>query len=165
MKRRDFMKNLGLGATTLGFGSLPVVLSACETNDSKGKEAQDDDQILYIGDDIAIADTQYGKVQGYILNKVYTFLGIPYGADTGGKNRFMPPQKPEPWTGILPAVFYAMPDFKNIRPEFKHLLGRSGSLASFKLLQVRNYYRFKPFNVNVFPVFNDIGGNLPRILI
>ena len=106
MKRRDFMKNLGLGATTLGFGSLPVVLSACETNDSKGKEAQNDDQILFIGDDIAIADTQDGKVQGYILNKVYTFLGIPYGADTGGKNRFMPPQKPEPWTGILPAVFY-----------------------------------------------------------
>ena len=65
------MKNLGLGATTLGFGSLPVVLSACETNDSKGKEAQNDDQILFIGDDIAIADTQYGKVQGYILNKVY----------------------------------------------------------------------------------------------
>ena len=31
MKRRDFMKNLGLGATTLSFGSLPVVLSACET--------------------------------------------------------------------------------------------------------------------------------------
>ena len=71
MKRRDFMKNLGLGATTLGFGSLPVVLSACETNDSKGKEAQNDDQILFIGDDIAIADTQYGKVQGYILNKIF----------------------------------------------------------------------------------------------
>ena len=71
MKRRDFMKNLGLGATTLSFGSLPVVLSACETNDSNGKEAQNDDQILFIGDDIAIADTQYGKVQGYILNKVY----------------------------------------------------------------------------------------------
>lgn len=106
MKRRDFMKNLGLGATTLSFGSLPVVLSACETNDSKGKEAQNDDQILFIGDDIAIADTQYGKVQGYILNKVYTFLGIPYGADTSGKNRFMPPQKPEPWTGIMPTVFY-----------------------------------------------------------
>ena len=66
----------------------------------------DDDQFLFIGDDIAIAQTEYGKVQGYLLNHVYTFLGVPYGADTSGKNRFMPPQKPEPWTDVRPAVFY-----------------------------------------------------------
>ena len=61
--------------------------------------------VLFIGDDIAIAQTEYGKVQGYLLNHVYTFLGVPYGADTSGKNRFMPPQKPEPWTDVRPAVF------------------------------------------------------------
>ena len=27
----------------------------------------DDDQFLFIGDDIAIAQTEYGKVQGYLL--------------------------------------------------------------------------------------------------
>lgn len=47
-----------------------------------------------------------GRCQGYLLNHVYTFLGVPYGADTSGKNRFMPPQKPEPWTDVRPAVFY-----------------------------------------------------------
>ena len=107
MKRRDFMKNLGLGATTLGFGSLPVVLSACETNDSKGKEAQNDDQILFIGDDIAIADTQYGKVQGYILNKVYTFLGIPYGADT--LLSFMVRQLLSVWKNVGPIIIRRLP--------------------------------------------------------
>lgn len=63
-------------------------------------------QILFIGDDIAIAKTEYGKIQGYRLNGIYTFLGIPYGANTTGENRFMPPQKPEPWKYIKPAVFY-----------------------------------------------------------
>ena len=68
--------------------------------------ANSDKQILYIGDDIAIAKTEYGKIQGYQLNGVYTFLGIPYGANTTGENRFMPPQKPEPWKYVKPAVFY-----------------------------------------------------------
>lgn len=63
-------------------------------------------QQLYIGDDIAVAQTQYGKVRGYIMRDTYTFLGIPYGASTAGENRFMPPQKPEPWDGVRPAYFY-----------------------------------------------------------
>ena len=64
------------------------------------------DQQLYIGDDIAIANTQYGKVRGYIMRDTYTFLGIPYGASTAGENRFMPAQPPQPWEGVRDAVFY-----------------------------------------------------------
>ena len=66
-----------------------------------------DEQQLYIGEDIAVAQTQYGKVRGYILRNIYTFYGIPYGAPTSGANRFMPPQKPEPWSDVRPAVFYS----------------------------------------------------------
>lgn len=65
-----------------------------------------DVQALQIGDDIAIAQTQYGKVKGYILHGVYTYLGIPYGAPVSGANRFMPPQPPASWDGVLPTVFY-----------------------------------------------------------
>ena len=64
------------------------------------------EQQLYIGEDIAVANTIYGKVRGYILRDIYQFKGIPYGANTEGKNRFMPPQKPEAWEGIRLALNY-----------------------------------------------------------
>lgn len=105
--RRQFVKNIGLSTATLSVGGVAAATSSC-TSSAKSSEnaAVGEEQVLFIGDDIAIAETGYGKVQGYLLNKVYTFLGMPYGADTSGKNRFMPPQKPEPWTEVRPAVFY-----------------------------------------------------------
>ena len=71
-----------------------------------GPDKAADGQRLFVGDDIAVTRTQYGLVQGYILDDVYTYLGIPYGAPTDGENRFMPPQEPESWEGIRPALFY-----------------------------------------------------------
>jgi len=64
-----------------------------------------DEPTIQIGDNIAIADTQYGKVKGFISNGIYTYMGIPYGADTGGENRFMAPKPRLPWVGIRPTVF------------------------------------------------------------
>lgn len=89
-----------------------AVLVSCTGQKTGGLSAKEylgydpDEQQLQIGDDIAIAQTQYGKIKGYILNGVYTYLGVPYGASTAGENRFMPPQPCEPWEGILPTVFY-----------------------------------------------------------
>jgi len=45
-------------------------------------------------------DTATGRVQGIANGPVWEFKGIPYGAPTGGKNRYMPPQKPAPWKGV-----------------------------------------------------------------
>jgi para-nitrobenzyl esterase len=52
------------------------------------------------------ADTQYGKVLGMSNGSVKEFKGIPYGASTGGKNRYMPPQKPAAWTGVKECLAY-----------------------------------------------------------
>jgi para-nitrobenzyl esterase len=101
--RRDFFKKIGVG--TAGIGLASTIPFTSYASDSKGTQSSDE-QFLQIGDDIAIANTDSGKVRGYILNSVYTYLGIPYGADTSGKNRFMPPQKPEKWDGAKPTIWW-----------------------------------------------------------
>jgi para-nitrobenzyl esterase len=100
--RRDFLQKIGLG--TAGLAAVPFAANA--NSQTARKADADDKQYLQIGDDIAIAQTTAGKIQGYVLNGIYTYLGVPYGADTGGKNRFMPPQKPAPWTEIKPTIWW-----------------------------------------------------------
>jgi para-nitrobenzyl esterase len=100
--RRDFLQKVGLGAA--GVTAVPFVASASAT--SHQVPESDDEQFLQIGDDIALANTTYGKVRGYKLNGILTFLGVPYGADTSGANRFMPPQKPEKWDGVKDTIWW-----------------------------------------------------------
>src|SRR5579863_6799174 len=57
-------------------------------------------------DEATVAETSAGKIRGFQRNGVYTFKGVPYGASTAGAGRFMPPAKPEPWTGIRNALAY-----------------------------------------------------------
>lgn len=92
------MKRISAYLSLAAFGLL--LLSSCQNKSANDAPA------LQMGDDIAIAQTQYGKVQGYIMNNVYTFLGIPYGAPTSGENRFMAPKAPEPWSDVRGAFFY-----------------------------------------------------------
>ena len=97
--RRNFIQSLGLGAASLS--TAPVSASVLPESPTKSEG-----QLLFVGDAIAVASTEYGKVRGFILRDIYQFLGIPYGADTSGKNRFMPPQKPSSWTDIKPCVWW-----------------------------------------------------------
>ncbi len=104
--RRNFIQKLGLGAAGVGTMGMGSALPLTAHTQAFGIKEKDDEQILFVGDNIAVANTSYGKIRGYILRGVHTFLGIPYGADTGGENRFMPPQKPKPWAGIKPTVWW-----------------------------------------------------------
>jgi para-nitrobenzyl esterase len=54
----------------------------------------------------AVAKTQYGKVRGFVDGGVFTFKGVPYGADTAGDNRWLPAQPVKPWDGERPTLVY-----------------------------------------------------------
>jgi para-nitrobenzyl esterase len=103
--RRKFFAKAGVSAAAL---SLATTRGAAAPAQSRTKAATRDADapILQVGDNIAVAETTSGKVRGYILRDIHYFLGVPYGADTSGPNRFMPPQKPKPWTDIRPALWW-----------------------------------------------------------
>jgi para-nitrobenzyl esterase len=54
----------------------------------------------------AIVQTTGGRVRGVVSDRVSAFFGIPYGANTAGVGRFMPPARPQPWTGVRDALQY-----------------------------------------------------------
>ncbi len=76
--RRDFLKATSLA--TAGVVAAPGIALA------KG--------------DADVAETANGRVRGLTIDAIKWFRGIPYGADTSGKNRFMPPHEVAAWTGV-----------------------------------------------------------------
>src|SRR5579871_4110205 len=62
--------------------------------------------ILVVTESSAVVETTAGKVRGYTRNGIFTFKGIPYAASTAGKARFLPLQKPAPWTGVRSTLYY-----------------------------------------------------------
>jgi para-nitrobenzyl esterase len=101
INRRSFIQTISPLAAAIGIS--PVLRAAADLK--PGTEAEDG-PALEIGDAIALADTRYGKVRGFILNGITVFRGIPYGADTAGANRFLPPQEPTAWAGVKPAIWW-----------------------------------------------------------
>jgi para-nitrobenzyl esterase len=51
-----------------------------------------------------VAQTTSGKIRGSYQDKINSFKGVPYSAPTSGPSRFMPPSKPQPWTGVRDAL-------------------------------------------------------------
>ena len=52
----------------------------------------------------AVVETTAGKIRGTMEDKVLAFRGVPYGASTAGSGRFMPPEKPQPWSGVKDTI-------------------------------------------------------------
>ena len=82
MNRRGFLRFTSLGSALL---SSAAVLGQQSTVD---------------------ANTQFGRIRGIKAGEVNIFKGVPYGANTAGENRFMPPKDPTPWREYKEAFAY-----------------------------------------------------------
>lgn len=54
------------------------------------------------------AETTHGWIEGIVSAGVCQFKAVPYGADTGGRDRFRPPVPPASWSGVRPCFGYGM---------------------------------------------------------
>src|SRR5579884_4090157 len=142
--RRQFVSTLGTSSAGLALGA-----SAVTASPHMAAEKQDN-QSLLIGENIAVTQTQYGKVRGYVLRGIHYFLGMPYGADTSGANRFMPPQKPKPWTNVFPALWWGNSAPQNMENRYEN-----------KYYSFRDHWNYDDVSedclrINVFtPAIND----------
>lgn len=95
--------------TGLSVALLSLVLSGNFTNDvmaADTKAAADIKQteISKKSNEGTIRETEFGKVEGVSEDGVYKWLGVPYGGDTSGENRWQAPTDPEEWSDILDAT-------------------------------------------------------------
>jgi para-nitrobenzyl esterase len=107
--RRLFIGNLAtLGAGLAGSGiSFPRVRAQRPAEVSSNKPIVGScGNNKVTASDATVAETTAGKIRGFRRNGLYIFKGVPYGASTAGKGRFMPPATPEPWSGIRNALQY-----------------------------------------------------------
>lgn len=119
--RRDMMKGLALAAVAGGLGR-SVLAEPAVSGADKGypRIAPATADTIRAADDNPVAETPYGRIRGYVRNGIYAFKAIPYGADTAGANRFMPPQKPASWTGIRPCLYHGFVSPQSPRTGWKN---------------------------------------------
>jgi para-nitrobenzyl esterase len=96
----------GITASALAPKNLVDSLSTAPPTNSRSAAASCGRSKVVASDQTTVVETDAGKIRGFQRNGVYTFKGVPYGASTSGTGRFMPPAKPEPWTGIRNALAY-----------------------------------------------------------
>jgi para-nitrobenzyl esterase len=99
--RRQFLQKAGLLTTAAGLSYVaPTMAAAAPHQQTPARNT------VFASANNAVANTKYGKVRGYTRNNILTFKGIPYGAPTGGENRFMPPKKPDKWKATRDCLVY-----------------------------------------------------------
>ena len=90
--------------------------------------------------DTKIVETTAGQISGYEEREVLAFKGIPYGAPTGGSQRFLPPKPVEPWTGVRYGG-----DYGPICPQTGHLVDEA---RLYTYARTEGHIRYLPQSEN-----------------
>jgi para-nitrobenzyl esterase len=86
--RREFVTRAGLVLATAGLGRIGRL------------------DAIAGGPAAVLAETTYGTLRGVDVGGIKTFKGIPYGASTAGRRRFMRAADPAKWSGVRDALEY-----------------------------------------------------------
>ena len=104
--RRSVIKAGLAGLVAAGAGRVPIAEASAPAGQSPSGSAAIAPSARLNGPLFFDVETTSGVVRGMATTGIKVFRGIPYGADTSGANRFMPPRKPAPWTGARSAMGY-----------------------------------------------------------
>lgn len=96
----------GLAATACASTNLKSIFKSSRASSPQSSVVSSGRGKVIASDTATTVETSSGRVRGYERNGVYVFKGLPYGASTSGGLRFMPPERPEPWTGIRNTLSY-----------------------------------------------------------
>jgi len=86
---------------------------------------------MQTGENIAVTNTECGKVRGCVSNNIFIYKGIPYAE----ANRFEAPQKPKSWDGIRSSltwgpVPYLETPLTSVNDEMEYLFDHNFGYAS-----------------------------------
>lgn len=103
IERRNFLA--GAGMASIG-AALPVTFAASSVAEAASKGVGP--STVKAGAGQARVATTAGVIEGYQLDEIYAFKGIPYGQSTAGSGRFQPPKPPTPWSGVRSCRSYGL---------------------------------------------------------
>ena len=108
----------------------------------------------------ATAETASGTIRGLVNGGVRVFRGVPYGAPTGGADRYRPPRPPVAWTGVRDCFGYGQ-----VSPQVPTPLANPyGLLIHYDLAVAEGGMGEDCLNLNVWTRGDRDGGKRPVLV-
>ncbi len=117
--------------------------------------AQSDTDVVIASKDLAVVETESGKLRGYLSKGTYTYKGIPYAQ----AERFMPPGQVKSWEDVRFMGYYG----PTCPLDFKPIAARGNGVGMFALKNDWGYPAENCQNLNIWT--QGIGDGVKRPVI